>query len=112
MVENKKKKNYIFTIIITLLFITFISLYFSQINGYYEYTQYNKKTITEDAMKQFEKDVAEGKDIQIEDYLKDVYKDYSNGMSSLGLKTSATIENFMTKGIKRIFKIFSALFVE
>lgn len=112
MEETKKKKNYLFIIIVSLLFITFISLYFSQINGYYEYTQYNRKTITEDSMKQFETDIAEGKDIHIENYLKDSYKDYSNGMSSFGLKTSAIIENFMTKGIKRAFKILSALFVE
>ncbi len=112
MEETKKKKNHLFIIIMTLLFITFISLYFSQINGYYEYTQYNKKTITEESMKQFESDIEAGKDINIENYLKDSYKDYSNNMSNLGNKTSSTIEGFMTTGIKRIFKVFAALFME
>lgn len=110
--ETKKKKNHVFIIIIFLLFITFISLYFTQVNGYYDYTQYTKKTITENAMKQFEEDIATGKEIHIENYLKDSYKDYSNNLSNFGLKTSETLEDIMTHGIKRAFKIFAALFVE
>lgn len=110
--EPKKKKRHILFIVILFLFITFMSLYFSQINGYYDYTQYNKKTITEESMEQFETDVAEGKEIRIENYLNDTYKDYSNNLSNFGLKTGKVLENFMTSGIKRAFKIFSALFIE
>lgn len=110
--EPKKKNKNVFLIIMILLFITFISLYISQIGGYYEFTQYNKKTITEEAMKQFEKDIEDGKEIKMENYISSSYKDYSNNVSNLGMKTSSSIENFMTKGIKNIFKVIKTLFVD
>ncbi len=110
--ENKKKKNYLFIIIVSLFFIAFISLYFSQVNGYYEFKEYNKKTLTQEAMKQFENDIKEGKDINVDDYLKTNYVDYSNNISNVGYKTGEFIEGIMTTGLKRTFKLISKLFIE
>lgn len=110
--ETKKKKNCFFVIIIILLFVAFISLYFSQINGYYEFQEYNKKTLTEEAMKQFEEDIKEGKDINVEEYLKTNYIDYSNNVSNVGLKTGNFLEKIMGVGLKQTFKVITKLFIE
>lgn len=107
--DKKKKKNY-FGILIGISFIVFLVLYFAQLNGYYDYTNYNKMQITKEAMEQFEKDVSEGKNIEIEDYLEFTYTDYSNGMSNLGIKTGTFIEKLMVDGIGETIKIFKILF--
>lgn len=106
--ETKKKKNF-FPVIMLLFFIIFMALYFTQITDIYKYNQHNKMSITKEAMERFEKDVENGKDITIEDYL-DTVKDYSNGVSKFGYKTSNLVEEFMLKGIKRTFKLLASLF--
>lgn len=106
--EIKKKKN-LGVIILILLFIMFMSLYFTQVTDLYEYGQYNKMIMTKEAMERFEEDIASGKDIEIGEYLS-VYEDYTNGVSDLGNKTSLFIEKIMGSGIKKAFKIISVLF--
>ena len=105
----KKKKNY-FVFLISISFIVFLVLYFAQQNGYYDYTNYNKMQITKEAMERFEKDVSEGKNIEIEDYLEFTYKDYSNGISNLGIKTGSIIENIIIDGLGKTIEIFKVLF--
>ncbi len=107
----KKKTNYLFIFTI-ILFLIFISLYLSQINGYYEYKNYSKMTLTKEAMEQFENDVDEGKNVIFTDYLDNTYVDYSNNMSNLGNKTSEIIEYIFKKGLKKSYKIISALFID
>ena len=104
-----KKKRSPLLIIIIILFGIYASLYYLAESGYYDYKEYNKMIMTEEAMKQFENDVAAGKDITLNDYLNTEFKDYSNNVSKLGLKTSETLENFVTKGIGGFFKVFSKL---
>ena len=102
--ENKKnKKNYLFTFFI-ISAIVYVSLFISSSSGYYEVKQKERTILTKESMKKFEKDVIEGKNIKIENYLKDTYKDYSNKVSNTGLKTSQTIEYIMVKGIKKSFQ--------
>ena len=106
--ENRKKPNY-FKIIMIFFFLMYVALYFTQVTDLYQYNQYNKMTITKEAMKRFEKDVESGKDITISDYL-DTVKDYSNGVSNLGYKTSNFLTEFMSEGIKKTFKVIASLF--
>ncbi len=104
---KKKKKNPI--IILTIvLFGIYLSLYYLSVNGYYEYKEYNKMMLTEDAMKRFEEDVKNGKDISIDNYINE-YKDYSNSVSNFGLKTGESLEKVMNKGLGGIFKVLSKL---
>lgn len=100
--ETKMKPNY-FKYVIIFFFIIFIALYFTQVTDLYQYNQYNKMIITKEAMQRFESDVESGKDITISDYL-DTVKDYSNGVSDLGYKTSNFVNGLMSKGIKRAVK--------
>ena len=106
--ENKKQPNY-FKIIILFFFIMFVALYFTSVTDLYQYNQYNKMVITKEAMERFESDVENGKDITIGDYL-DTVKDYSNGVSNLGYKTSNFISEFMSDGIRKTFKVLASLF--
>ncbi len=106
--KTNKKRNPLL-IVVVILFGIYASLYYLAESGYYDYKEYNKMIITEEAMKKFEDDVAAGKDITLDDYINTEYKDYSNNVSKLGLKTSETLENFVTKGIGSFFKIFSKL---
>ena len=106
--ETKKKKN-IFPIIMILFFIIFMALYFTGVTDIYQYRAHNKMSITKEAMERFESDIESGKDISIEDYITPV-KDYTNGISKLGNKTSNMVEEFMSKGIKKSFKLLASLF--
>ncbi len=110
MEEVKKKKANPVLIFIIIMFIVFISLYFAGITNLYQYGQYNKMTITKEAMEKFESDVDSGKNIKIEDYLDTTTKDYTTPISKLGNKTSKMVETFMTKGIKETFRVISVLF--
>ncbi len=90
-----------FYITILLLFIVFICIFSSSTSGYYEYSNYKNNSFTEEKMKEFEKDVAEGKNVNIKDYIDDNSKDYSNKITRLGDNISDLVydsANFILKG--------------
>lgn len=105
----KKKKRNPILIITIMLFGVYMALYYMAETGYYEYKEYNKMILTEEAMKRFENDIKEGKDVTVENYITTSYKDYSNKISSLGLKAGESLENFMTKGIGGVFSVVTKL---
>lgn len=104
---KKKKNNFVFVLTI-VLFGIYMALYYMAETGYYEYKEYNKMIVTEEAMKQFERDISEGKDVSVENYITP-QKNYENKVSNLGLKTSQSLEKFMTKGIGGFFKVIGSL---
>lgn len=61
-----------------------------------------KKELTEEQIKKFEKDISDGKEIDIESYLEPV-QNYENKISSATLAISDTIGDYMVKGIGIIF---------
>lgn len=93
------------------LFIVYITLYITQATGYYEYEQHKKSVVTAEKIDQFEKDVASGKKIKIEDYVVGE-KNYHNKFSNTGLKLSQGIEKIVQSGLKSTFKVLGALFDE
>ena len=107
---KKKKNNKLFRLILLSLFIVYIGLYIANETGYYESKLNNKVRLTNESIIQFEKDVEDGKNVTIEDYLKDETVDYSNKVSKLGLKFSKTTEDFMSDGLSKIFKVLGKLF--
>lgn len=109
--DKKKKKNYVF-IILVLSFIFFVALFTSQNTGYYEYGQYKKVLKTNEAILKFENEVKEENPIKEDTYLDSQYKDYSNNVSKLGLKTSTYIEKVFTEGIKDVFTFLSKLVLD
>lgn len=107
---EEKKSNLgsnVFKIIVIILFITFITLYFSQATGYYEYSQYQKVVFTNEQIKKFEEDVNSGKKVDIENYLDNKTKDYSNNVSSLGYNISSGISKAVKGGLNSVFKYLS-----
>ena len=63
-----EKRYKIFKYVFVFLFIIFMTLYFSQLTGYYEYRNYQKMVMTEEQIKQFEQDIKDGKEVDIKDY--------------------------------------------
>ena len=104
----KKKKKPIFKVIILTLIGIYLAVYLAFEGGYYNYKEYNKMNITKEAMAQFEKDIAEGKDITIEEYITET-KDYRNKVSDLGVKSGEFTEKVIVDGLGSIFKIIGKL---
>ncbi len=90
--------NKIIKLLIIIITIFFLSLYFSNYNNeYYE----NKTYLTQEAIKNYEKDLKEGKIILGDKYLPKE-KNYNNSISKLGLKSSSLIEKLINRGLKYI----------
>ena len=108
--EDKiKLYNNSFKMIFIALLITFITLYLSQATGYYEYELHKKVVLTEEKIKQFEEDVADGKNISIENYLESTSKNYSNKASTTGYYLSSNIGKYVRIGIEETFKMLNKL---
>ena len=106
---NHKKENKIFKYIVLISFITFLSLYISQSTGYFEYKNSKKVALTNEQIKQFEKDVNEGKNIDITKYIEINNKDYQNKLSKTGLQVSNILEKSVQKFISESFKVLAKL---
>ena len=82
------------------ILIIFLCTYFVGASGYYEYNLQNKKNLTEEQIKQFESDVKAGKNIDLDDYLKENKIDYSNKLtrttSEVSLKFNDYLKNFLS----------------
>ena len=112
MIEEEGKKKHKFIKFLLVIFICFIIMYISKENGYYEYRTYNKTRLTEEAIKKFEQDINNGKNVLLKDYIVEEKHDYSNKVTKLGSKVGKFIETFMNDGIKNTLKYLSALFYE
>jgi len=107
--EKKKKPNWCLRII-TILFIIYLSLSIAMETGYYE-SKLNEKTIlTEEAIQKFEADVREGKEVDINDYVVEKNRDFSNSATKTGVFLSSLVEDFMAEGITKMGDILKKLF--
>lgn len=91
------------TIVITLILL-FLGLYLTQSSSYNEFEQRRKTALTNEQIKRFEQDVKDGKQIDVEKYLKENEKDYSNKVSDFTLATSKKIEQAFHSGLEYFFK--------
>ena len=110
--ENENNNSNILIKILLYLFIAFVIMFLSTESGYYEYRAYSKTRLTQEAIKKFESDVNNNKNVSINDYLVNDYKDYSNSITRIGSKLNDIVESFMNDGIKKTLKLISALFYE
>ena len=83
--------------------IIFLVMFFSSSGGYYEYELNKKTNLTKESIERFEQDVKNGKEIDINDYLVEDNKDYSNMFSKTGSKISNKIGEIFSEGVKLIF---------
>lgn len=107
--KKKEKSNWFFKII-GILFILYISLSIAMETGYYE-AKLNEKTIlTEESIQKFEQDVKDGKTVDINDYVIEKNRDFSNSATKTGVFISSLIQDFMAEGITKMAEIFKKLF--
>ena len=85
------------------LFLSFLVLYFAQKEGYYDEMNNKKNILTEEKIKQFEEDVKNGVKIDVNNYLVEDKKDYSNKVSRFGLASSNFIAKYFKSGLTKIF---------
>ena len=107
--EEKKKKNNPWGIILLVLFIIFICLYFMNVIGYYDVNR-NRMKMTEEKIQQFESDVESGEYIDLNDYFLEEKRDYDNSFSNISLTVSDGINVFLNKGLKSTMDALGKLF--
>lgn len=100
---KKDKKTKIFKGLFLLLFIVYITIYVSQLTGYYEYKNYQKTILTEQQISRFEADVKNGKDVDINSYIVNTNKHYQTNLSKVGLNLSNTISKWVNTCINKSF---------
>jgi len=107
--KKKDKPNWFLRTII-LLFILYLSLSIAMETGYYE-AKLNEKTIlTEESIQKFEQDVREGKNVDINDYVVEKNRDFSNSATKAGVFISNIIQNFMSDGLNSMVNVLKKLF--
>lgn len=107
---TKKKNPNWFLRTITILFILYISLSIAMETGYYEAKLNEKTMLTEESIKKFEQDVREGKNVDINDYVIEKNRDFSNGATKTGVFLSGLVQDFMAEGINKMVDICKKLF--
>lgn len=110
--DRVKIYNRIFKYVFWILLVTFLTLYFSQATGYYEFKQHKKIIYTAEQIKKFEEDVAAGKNVQIEDYMETADRDYRNKASDLGLSISEIMGNIVKTGMEGFFSAINHMVEE
>lgn len=90
-------------ILVIVIIVSFFSLYFTTLGGYYEYNLSKKNVLTEEAIERFEEDVKAGKEIIASNYIEEE-KDYNNKISQLTLRLSNFVSTAFDKVMKFIFK--------
>lgn len=105
----KKKKNW-FLRIVAILFIIFGGLYIASVSGYYDAEIRDKVAITDEAIKEFEQDIIDGKEVDIKEYVKNDQNDYSNAFSNAGENVSEVIETFINEGLRGTWDTIKVLF--
>ena len=78
-----------------------------QASGYNEYARNRENMLTEEQIKEYEEDIAAGKDVTIKDYLNKDKVNYENNISKLGLDLSYLIENIFNKGMNSFFDMLN-----
>ena len=105
----KKKKNRLFKIVFWMFFLSFTLIYFSEVTGYYEYKNYQKKAMTNEQIKQFESDVKKGKKVDLDEYVKEDTANYNNKLSDAANSLSNGISKIVKGGVENTFKLLTNL---
>jgi hypothetical protein len=106
---NKKHRN-LFLVFIEISFFIFIIIYILGISGYYE-TQLHEKTVyTSKQIEQFEQDVKDGKEVDINSYVNNETKNYNNNYTEAGDKLGRFVNGIMANGLSDAWNTFKFLF--
>lgn len=104
-----KKHNFLKTLFI-LVFLLFLALFIASKTGYYEKSVKDKTYLTNKKLKEFEKDISEGKNVDAKDYFpKEV--DYSNIFTKSANNISNKIGLVVNYKAKNIWDFIKTLFI-
>ena len=106
----KKKPNYFF-IILSILFIIFVSYMIAYNSGYYDLEVSKKTLLTQEKLEEFENDIKNEESVDIKNYLTSDYKDYSTPISKVGSNLSASLNNFIENSLGEFFNSLTKLFI-
>ena len=107
--ETNRKLNKLFRFTITTLFLLFLAIFVSHKTGYIEYENRKQVELTAKQIEIFEKDIEEGKALDLKPYLKTSQKNYQNGLSKIGLNISKTTGKIVSVFVDHSFKFLSKL---
>ena len=104
-----KKHNFFKTLFI-LVFLLFLALFIASKTGYYEKSVKDKTYLTNKKLKEFEKDISEGKNVDAKDYFpKEV--DYSNVFTKSANNISNKIGLVVNSKAKNVCDSIKTLFI-
>lgn len=104
-----KKHNFLKTLFI-LVFLLFLALFIASKTGYYEKSVKDKTYLTNKKLKEFEKDISEGKNVDAKDYFpKEV--DYSNVFTKSANNISNKIGLVVNSKAKNVWDFIKTLFI-
>ena len=104
-----KKHNFFKTLFI-LVFLLFLALFIASKTGYYEKSVKDKTYLTNKKLKEFEKDISEGKNVDAKDYFpKEV--DYSNVFTISANNISNKIGLVVNSKAKNVWDFIKTLFI-
>ena len=93
-----------------IFFFAFIVSYIIERSGYYEYNLERRTVLTSESIKRFEKDIEEGRDVTLEDYVVPTSKDYTSGLTKNTNKVSISVNKVLKKGIESVLKVLGNFF--
>lgn len=103
--ESKNKiYDEVFRIIFIVLLVCFITLYVSNETGYFDYHNRQNVVLTEQKIKEFEEDIKNGVNMDIENYLENSKINYNNNTSRFGLYLSNKLGEVVKSGIEIVVK--------
>ena len=97
-----KKKG--FNAIIIIIILIYICSYYVANSGYYEYHLQERTYLTNEKIKEFERDVKNNENIDVKDYLVAEEIDYTNNFTNLIYNMSYKGNNLARKILKRVFR--------
>ena len=104
-----KKKMHPFLKILIVLFFIYLALYIANLTGYYDKSIREKTILTEEKKREFEKDLKEGKNVQIKTYLQSE-KDYSNFLTKSANKINNKLGDFFSDDLNGLWLFIKSLF--
>ena len=104
-----KKHNFLKTLFI-LVFLLYLALFIAGKTGYYEKSVKDKTYLTNKKLKEFEKDISEGKNVDAKDYLP-TEVDYSNVFTKSANNISNKIGLVVNSKAKNVWDFIKTLFI-
>lgn len=102
-------KKTILKLIFLFILVSYVIAYVIGVTGYYEYELANKKIVTEEKMKEFEKAVENGEKIDLDGYVVNTRRDYTNNFTKSVTYFSLSLNKYLKKGIEKCFNLINRM---